>query len=297
MSTLSPFVAILPLMIAAGPRAVETEATLDGPAQFITIERPGRPPLVLLASEDVLARDALKGTWEVSYLEHEGRPRPDLAPDLRMRFTRGRLELVQQDRPPMIVAYHLGLDAHPPQFTWVLRHQHGIALQRGVYWLEGDTLMLCLSSVDRQRANDFITQPGDGRTLFVMERIASDGPPPSPDAPWSSLGVFRLIRPGHSEAGSMVRLAANRAGQVMGESYDLAAGGKQALVGSIDREESRIFWHAPDAAPVMETGLESFGREAAEVLVHHEDGRTEALAMTPVFAPFGGERSRDSAPQ
>ena len=44
-------------------------------------------------------------------------------------------------------------------------------MQKGIYWLDGDTLALCLGAVNKGRATEFLTQPHDGRTLFLLERI------------------------------------------------------------------------------------------------------------------------------
>ena len=64
-----------------------------------------------------------------------------------MRFSRGKLELMQEGRPTTTVAYDLDRKDYPPRFTWVHREPCYIAIQKGVYWLEGDTLMICLAPV------------------------------------------------------------------------------------------------------------------------------------------------------
>jgi len=99
--------------------------------------------------------------------------------------------------------------------------------------------------------------------------------------------VFGLIKPGQPAASILVRLTVNREGLVAGESYDLQAGSRQTLLGSVDRKASRIFWTADaDRATVMETGLDGLGRENTQVVVHHPDGRSETWIVTLVFAPF-----------
>lgn len=289
MSCLHPFVAILPLVVSIGPSGVQPVVGEAQAPQFVTVERPGGSPVVLFGSEQIVTRDSLKGTWQVTHVEHQGQPRPELAPQLQMKFTRGRLELMQEGHPGLIVAYHLDFEQDPPHFTWVHRDAcSGITLQKGIYWVEGDTLMLCLAPIDKRRATEFLTQPGDGRTLFALERVASEdeaGAMPAGQA--KPLGVFGLIKPGQPAASTLVRLAVNREGVVTGASYGLRAGTRQTLLGSVDRKASRIFWTVgADPTIVMEAELDSLGQENTQVIVHHPDGRTETWTVTLVFAPF-----------
>lgn len=170
MSCLYPFAAVLWLAISAGaeplPAEDDQESRWEAP-----LERPGLPPVMVPVSEEILAREQLKGTWQVLSLEHEGRPRPDLAGGLRMEFSRGRIVLMQRGRDPIEVAYRPIPDVTPGHFTWVLHRDGGVDMQRGVYWQEGDALLLCLGPINLRRATHFLTQPGDGRTLFVLRRI------------------------------------------------------------------------------------------------------------------------------
>ena len=94
MSCLHPLVVLLPLAVFGATDESNEELRPGESREFITIERPGLPPVQLPASDELVARNALVGTWQVTSVEHEGWPRPDLAPNLRMRFTRGRLDLL-----------------------------------------------------------------------------------------------------------------------------------------------------------------------------------------------------------
>ena len=128
----------------------------------------------------------LIGLWDVSYLEQRAEPRPDLAPQLHIRFSRGRIELFQAGRAPKVVAYNLDTKDDPSRFDWFEYQGAMLRLQRGVYWLDGETLLLCLGPVNGRRATEFLTTPYDGRTLFVLKRvIEAPGPPPMapPTAP------------------------------------------------------------------------------------------------------------------
>ncbi len=93
-----------------------------------------------------------------------------------MRFSRGRLELLQQGRHPMVVAYDLDLRVHPPRFSWILRCPGRTMIQKGIYWLDGDTLMLCVASINARGATEFLTQPDDGRTMYILERLKTFTP-------------------------------------------------------------------------------------------------------------------------
>ena len=171
MSCLYPFVVVLGAVISGGVDQAPLEVQEEPSRQHVTMPRPGMLPLVVPASDEIVARAELTGIWQVVTMEYEGQPRPDLAAGLRMRFTRGRLELMQQGRQTMVVAYRPIPNNEPRLFTWVLRSQGCLFMQRGVYRLQGDDLMLCVGPTNERRAIDFLTQPGDGRTLYVLRRV------------------------------------------------------------------------------------------------------------------------------
>jgi len=175
MSCLHPFVALLPLVISTDAGQIQAGIHQEEPQRYVVIERPDGAPVAVPGSNDILAREDLVGTWEVVFLEHEGEPRPDVARDLQMRFSRGRLELVQRGRPTIVVAYRLETKQSPRHFGWTLRQDGCIVMQKGILWHEGDALMLCLGPVNQRRATEFLTQPGDGRTMFVLERVEPRG--------------------------------------------------------------------------------------------------------------------------
>ena len=287
MSCLHCVMALVPLALSAGPEATRRDVYTEPARRFITIERPGLPSVVLLGSEEILARDDLVGTWQVVSLEHRGDPRPDLAPQLQMRFSRGKLELMQEGKPTITVAYSLDLKTYPPRFTWVHRQPGYIAMQKGVYWVEGDTLMLCLAPINARRATEFLTQPYDGRTLFTLERIKppGEGAPPSGEE-WMSLGVFGLKKPDEPAPSILVRLAVNRDGAVSGEVYDLVAKAKQPLSGSVDKKTAQIRWSVGTEQPiVMETSVDGLTQDETPVVLRDPDGRSETWTMSYLFEP------------
>jgi uncharacterized protein (TIGR03067 family) len=139
-----------------------TRAIAPGPAQ---------PGPAAFQAADLIARNALIGTWQATDLEINGQSRPEIAAGLQMRFSRGRLELLQSSRPPIVVAYNVNPTKSPTGFTWRLP-DGGVTFQDGIYSQEGETLVICLSAINAPGATQFLTQPNDGRLLFVLQRIS-----------------------------------------------------------------------------------------------------------------------------
>lgn len=179
MSCLHYFVALLSLVASTDAGQTLTAIHQEEPQRYVDIERPEGAPVAVPVSDEILAREDLVGTWQAVFLEHEGEPLPAVARDLQMRFSRGRLELMQRGRPTIVVAYSLETKQYPHHFGWTLRSDGCLLMQKGVLWHEGDTLMLCVGPVNMRRASEFLTQPGDGRTLFVLERVEPRGNDPS----------------------------------------------------------------------------------------------------------------------
>jgi uncharacterized protein (TIGR03067 family) len=146
----------------------------DAARRYVVVDRPGQEPVVVKGSDEGLARSDLVGLWEVSYLEQRATSRPELAAQLQVRFSRGKIELFQADRMPKVVAYNLNVKHYPRHFDWYQYVGSQLRLQRGVYWIEGDTVLLCLGPVNGRRATNFVTTPYDGRTLFVLRSLESE---------------------------------------------------------------------------------------------------------------------------
>ena len=168
--------------VSVQPQYSDNVVVPDAPRRYVVVDRPGQEPVVVKGSDEVLARNDLVGLWEVSYLEQGATSRPELAAQLHVRFSRGKIELFQANAAPKTVAYNLDMKHYPRQFDWYEYRGSDLRLQRGVYWLEGETLLLCLGPVNRRRATEFLTTPYDGRILFVMKRLEGRNDLP-PDVP------------------------------------------------------------------------------------------------------------------
>jgi uncharacterized protein (TIGR03067 family) len=169
MIYVAQLVALLPVMVTAQPTMAQPD-TRERQSALYGLERDGLPLAAILDAPDVQVKAALAGTWQASYFEHSGESRPDLAAAVQMKFTRGKLELIQRDRRPITVSYNVSPQRTPAGFVW--RVPGAIVFQDGVYYLEGDTLVLCLGPVNATPASQFVTQPGDGRSLYVLRRIS-----------------------------------------------------------------------------------------------------------------------------
>jgi len=172
MPSLHPVLALLSITLSAQPDHAGNVVVPDVPRRYVVVDRPGQDPVTVKGSDEVLARNDLVGLWEVTYFEQGAEPRPDVAGCLHIRFSRGKIELLQANRVPKVVAYNLDVKHYPRQFDWYEYRGSELRLQRGVYWLEGETLLLCLGPINRRRATEFLTTPYDGRILFAMKRIA-----------------------------------------------------------------------------------------------------------------------------
>ena len=141
--------------------------------RYVVIERPDGPPIIVGGTDSAFARNDLVGLWDVVHVEQNGDADPGLASTLQMRFSRGKLELMQWGRPTITVAYKLDTKFYPRHFMWCIRPGGCIHMQRGVYWLADDALLLCLGPVNGRRATEFVTEPHDGRTFFVLKPAQS----------------------------------------------------------------------------------------------------------------------------
>ena len=182
MAGVHPFLTVLSLALSAQPQYTDNVVVPDAPRRYVVVDRPGQEPVVVKGSEEVLARNDLVGLWEVTHFEQRAESRPDIAVQLHVRFSRGKLELLQGNRVPIVVAYNLDIKHYPRHFDWYEYRGRELRLQRGVYWIEGETLLLCLGPVNKRRATEFLTTPYDGRTLFAMKRIEGKNDLP-PDVP------------------------------------------------------------------------------------------------------------------
>jgi hypothetical protein len=201
---------------------------------------------------------------------------------------------MQQGRETIVVSYSLDLKTSPPGMSWILpRYSHlptqrGLlwSIQRGIYWLESDTLMICMGPINAQPAAEFLTQPIDGQTLFILERVNPLDRAPSPsDSQWMPLGAFRLGKADQPAGNMLVRLTVNQQGVVVGQAYDMLTNTEQPVEGLVDKTAGRIRWTVgADKAIAMETALDSVTANDSTVEVRRGGGAKETWKMTRVLA-------------
>jgi uncharacterized protein (TIGR03067 family) len=137
--------------------------------------------LVALAVGAVLARGdedpvrreyaRFKGTWKFVSMEMDGKKLEEQLKEARMtldgdRFTvvaggvtfRGQFKVDPAKKPRQIdVFYEEGPEKGKTS--------------RGIYELEGDTYKVCIGLVGKERPTEFVTRPGSGHVLQVLERV------------------------------------------------------------------------------------------------------------------------------
>lgn len=154
-----------------GPVSSTSTGEPQAPDYDVVTSRNGNL-MIAGGSPEMIARNGLVGLWRVVHLEQNGTANPALAEQLQMRFYPGRVELMQEGRLTIEMAYRPETLHEPHHFSWFIRPCGQIMMQRGVYWItDNDKLLLCLGSINERRASDFVTAPGDGRTLFILERV------------------------------------------------------------------------------------------------------------------------------
>lgn len=282
-----PCAALLSMWLSAAPEALSSEVRHQPARRFVTIEREGLLPVVVGGSDVILARNDLVGTWQVTDFEQDGESRPHTATGLQLKFSRGRLELLQRDRPTIVVAYDIDLSAIPPRFTWTLPCTSEIIRQKGIYWLEGDSLMICLGAINTPAATEFLTQPNSGRTLFILKRARPAEEGATLTAPkWMHLGTFLLAKPNQPGGTMLVRLAVDPQGLVAGEAYDLIAKVHQPLRGTVDKNARRTSWTVGTDQPIIiSTSLDALTQPESSVQVRSQAAPEETWTMRFLFAP------------
>ena len=115
------------------------------------------------ASEDA---QAILGIWEVVALETGGRPESDKNHRwTTFVFTKEKMVLREGFNPPVEFAYILDPSAVPKTIDLVVRGHTA----RGIYKLEGDELILCLS-MGGPRPTSFTTRGRNDTEMFTLRR-------------------------------------------------------------------------------------------------------------------------------
>jgi hypothetical protein len=127
---------------------------------------------------------------------------------------------------------------------------------------------------------------GDTQVASVVQyaeqanEIAESAEELDEDAEWMSLGVFSVVAKENDDVEVTVQLALAKDGTIGGTYQNSAANVTLPLSGAVDETTQRAAWKIGEQdAVVMETGLENLTKEKSSVLLHFENGTTEAWTM------------------
>jgi RNA polymerase sigma-70 factor (ECF subfamily) len=165
--------------------------------------RPAARPVV----EDAATKETrlLQGTWQGVDLEFDGKKAPAFeAKDLLMIFEGEDIIMkgVNRPAPPRGRGSRFKLDAtRTPKAIDITPRDGQEAGQTAaaIYSLEKDRLMICIGKDPGRRPTEFQTRAGDGRALFVLERVGPKGPvDPGPRDP--TMAGFEMIQRDYERA-------------------------------------------------------------------------------------------------
>lgn len=163
-------------------------------------------PVVTLFADEKTDNEAIQGKWKVvaAYYDGKAKPDPDKPPisfegdnlDTGLTFS---LKLKGDDQPS-VLTYKFRLDPKtmPRQIDLTILEDGKITPFKipGIYILEGDTLIVCISDDVRARPTKFM--PKTGWQLMIYNRVTLKEPaglPPTVRRPNPSEPPLRLVPP------------------------------------------------------------------------------------------------------
>jgi uncharacterized protein (TIGR03067 family) len=114
----------------------------------------------------------LQGEWSMVSGSADGQPMPDEMRKQMKRVCHGDETTTTMGRQVFIKA-KITIDPSKKPKTIDYQMTDGFTKgkkQLGIYEVDGDTFQSCFSKVGDDRPTDFISKPGDGRTLSVWKR-------------------------------------------------------------------------------------------------------------------------------
>jgi len=127
---------------------------------------------------------------------------------------------------------------------------------------------------------------GDAQVASVTQyaeqadEIAETAEEQDEDAEWMALGVFGVVPKEGDQVEATMQLGLAKDGTIGGTYQNSAANVTLPLSGAVDETTQRAAWKIGEQdAVVMETGLENLTKEKSSVLLHFENGITEAWTM------------------
>lgn len=116
----------------------------------------------------------LSGSWEIVYLESDGKEQPlgDLK-EFRRLQQGDHITWKKGDQTIVELEFAIDPAASPKTVdsTYTTGDNKG-RTHRGIYRLEGDDFSMCFAGFDKPRPTEFVTTPGSGLIVYKAKRVA-----------------------------------------------------------------------------------------------------------------------------
>jgi uncharacterized protein (TIGR03067 family) len=132
----------------------------------------GKPELVMNDQEDPVVnedRKRLEGTWLLVKVERDGGAVP-FPNGFRYTFAGDKM-ITGTSEFSVKLDYCIDPKADPKWLDATDTERNPYSTGRQIYKLEGDRLIVCMYVYGRERPTTFTTSKGDGRTLYVLQRV------------------------------------------------------------------------------------------------------------------------------
>jgi len=108
------------------------------------------------------------GEWSIENATIDGKPEKS-HPSIRYEFTKeGQLTIRRDDAPTEAFSYKIDPTADPPTISLGEKPN---ALSRGIFKVDGDKMLWCVSFDTKKRPNAFEAPAGSRQMLVVLKRV------------------------------------------------------------------------------------------------------------------------------